>query len=318
MTDWGPFLVRRLVRLVIVCFVLVTLVFMAVRLVPGDPERNAIGGFDGTEQQKEEALARARQDLHLDRALPIQYLETLRSAVTFDFGTSFQTQQPVTTVIGDRIGSTLRLALAGTLVIFVVALPLGMIVGALTNGRRRALDVGFSGITGFLGSVPPYVLGVVLVYLFAYTFDWFPRTPAGGWTDEVLPALAVGLGPALLLARVVRVETLGVLGQDYMRTARSKWLSPVRVYLRDVLPNVVAPAITIGGVLFSSLIGGAVVVESIFNRNGLGRSLIEAIQLGDYPLVQAIALILGVTVVVVNTLVDIALAAVDPRTMVRT
>ena len=94
-------------------------------------------------------------------------------------------------------------------------------------------------------------------------------------------------------------------------------MSPVRVYLRDVLPNVVAPAITIGGVLFSSLIGGAVVVESIFNRNGLGRSLIEAIQLGDYPLVQAIALILGVTVVVVNTMVDIALAAVDPRTMVR-
>lgn len=317
MSEWGPFLLRRLGRLIIVCFVLVTLVFVTVRLVPGDPERNSIGGFDGTEQQKEEALARARSDLHLDRALPIQYLETLRSAVTFDFGTSFQTQQPVTTVVGERIGSTLRLALAGTLVIVVVALPLGMVVGALTNGKRRGLDVGFSGVSGFFGSVPPYVMGVILVYLFAYTFDWFPRTPEGGWTDEILPALAVGLGPALLLARVIRVETLNVLGQDYMRTARSKWLSSPRVYLRDVLPNVVAPAITIGGVMFSALIGGAVVVESIFNRNGLGRSLIQAIQLGDYPLVQAIALILGLTVVVVNTLVDIALAAVDPRSMVR-
>jgi len=154
------------------------------------------------------------------------------------------------------------------------------------------------------------------VFFFAYTWSVFPRIPEGSLLDDVLPSLALGLGPAFLLARVVRVETLDILQQDYVRTARSKWLPWRHLYGRDVLPNVLTPALTIGGVLFASLLGGAVVVEGIFGRNGLGSTLINAVQLGDYPVVSAISLLFGFMVVAVNTAVDLMLAAIDPRTLV--
>jgi peptide/nickel transport system permease protein len=316
-SGWPRFVLSRLVRLVVVTLVLVTVVFVAVRLVPGDPAIKAVGTMgelSPAEQQR--VIQRTRDDLHLDDALPVQYGKAIVSAVTFDFGTSVEKRQPVRTVVGDRVGSTLRLALAGTIVVLGLALPLGMIVGFLTDGRRKGLEMGFSAGTGFVGSIPPYVMAILLIFVFAYSLQWFPRIPQGGWMDEVLPALAVGLGPALLLARMVRVETLGVLAQDYLRTARSKRLPSRRVLLRDVLPNVVTPALTIAGVIFSSLVGGAVVVEGIFNRRGLGTALITAVQVGDYPVVQAIAIFLGFTVVVVNTFVDVAIAAIDPRSAV--
>ncbi len=316
--GWGRFLLRRLVRVVVVALVLVTVVFVAVRLVPGDPAVKAIGTLgELSAEEQDRVIERTRQDLHLDEALPVQYARAVKSAVTFDFGTSVEKRQPVRTVVADRLWSTVRLALAGTLVVVGLAVPLGMLVALLTDGnRRKGLELGFGAGTGFIGSIPPYVLAVLLIYGFAYSLSWFPRVPEGSWTDEVLPALAVGLGPALLLARVVRLETLGVLAQDYVRTARSKRLPSWRMMTRDVLPNVLTPAITIGGVIFSSLIGGTVVVEGIFNRNGLGSALVAAIQVGDFPVVQAIALLIGFAVVVVNTLADVAIAAIDPRTTV--
>lgn len=315
--HWVRFLAQRLLRIVIVSLVLVTATFVTVRMVPGDPALKAIGmQSDRTAEQQAKALKQARHDLHLDRPLPVQYLETLRAAVTLDFGRSFQTGQKVTQIITDRMGSTLRLALGGTIVMLVIGVPLGVAIGALTNGRRNALEVGFSGVSGFIGSIPPYVLAVIGIFLFAYTWAIFPRIPEGSLLDDVLPSLALGLGPAFLLARVVRVDTLDVLGQDYVRTARSKWLPPSRLYLRDVLPNVLTPALTIAGVLFSSLLGGAVVIEGIFGRNGLGTTLINAVQLGDYPVVVAVALLFGFLVVLANTIVDILLAFIDPRTMV--
>ncbi|MFN8050731.1 MAG: ABC transporter permease [Acidimicrobiales bacterium] len=317
MARWGRFLLRRVVRVVVVSVVLVTATFLTVRLVPGDPARKAIGmQTDRSAADQARALKEARHDLHLDRSLPVQYVETLGAAFTFDFGRSFQTSQRVTSIISDRLGSTLRLAAGGTIVMLAIGVPLGVLVGALTDGRRRWLDVVFSGVSGFVGSIPPYVLAVVGVFFFAYTWSIFPRIPEGGLLDEVLPSLALGLGPGFLLARVVRIETLDVLQQDYVRTATSKWLPRRHLYLRDVVPNVLTPALTIGGVLFASLLGGAVVVEGIFGRNGLGTTLINAVQLGDYPVVMAISLLFGFMVVAVNTVVDVLLATLDPRTLV--
>lgn len=319
MHHWARFIAQRVVRLVVVTVVLITATFIAVRLVPGNPAEKVIGiQSDRTVEDQAQAVRQAERDLHLDRALPVQYVETLRSALLFDFGRSFSNGQQVTQVISDRLGSTLRLAAGGTIVMLVVGVPLGVVVGGLTNGRRRGLEVVFSGTSGFIGSIPPYVLAVIGIFFFAYTWAVFPRIPEGSLLDDVLPSLALGLGPAFLLARVVRVETLDVLQQDYVRTARSKWLPWHRLYLRDVLPNVLTPALTIGGVLFASLLGGAVVVEGIFGRNGLGTTLIEAVQLGDYPVVMAITILFGFLVVAVNTLVDVLLAVVDPRTMVAT
>ncbi len=315
---WPRFLLSRLIRLVVVTLVLVTVVFAAVRLVPGDPAVKAVGTMgELSPEEQERVIQRTRDDLHLDDPLPVQYGKAILSAVTFDYGTSVEKRQPVRTVVGDRLGSTFRLALAGTIVVIGISVPLGMAMGKATEGRRRrGLEAAFSSGTGFVGSIPPYVMAILLIYAFAYSLEWFPRIPEGAGTDEVLPALAVGLGPALLLARMVRLETLGVLNQDYVRTARSKRLPPLRVMARDVLPNVVTPALTIGGVIFSSLVGGTVVVEGIFNRRGLGTALVTAVQVGDYPVVQAIAILIGFTVVVVNTIVDVALAAIDPRTAV--
>src|SRR5690606_2392455 len=199
--TWGRFLLSRLIRLVVVALVLVTVVFAAVRLVPGDPAVKAIGTLgELSAEEQERAIAKVRDDLHLDDPLPVQYARSLRSAVTFDFGDSVEKRQPVRTVVADRLWSTVRLALAGTLVVMGLAVPLGMLVGWLTEGhRRRGLELGFGATTGFVGSIPPYVLAVLLIYAFAYTLPWFPRVPEGSWRDEVLPALAVGLGPALLL-----------------------------------------------------------------------------------------------------------------------
>lgn len=310
---------RRLIRVIVVSVVLVTATFIAVRLVPGNPAEKAIGlQTDRSVEDQARAVKQAEHDLHLDRSLPVQYLETLRSAATFSFGRSFTNGQKVSQIISDRLGSTLRLAIGGTVVMLVLGVPLGIFIGALTNGRRGALEAGFSGVSGFIGSIPPYVLAVIGIFFFAYTWSIFPRIPQGSPLDDVLPSLALGIGPGFLLARVVRVETLDVLQQDYIRTARSKWLPWRHLYVRDVLPNVLTPALAIGGVLFASLLGGAVVVEGIFGRNGLGATLIAAVQLGDYPLVMAITVLFGLLVVAVNTAVDILLAFVDPRTMVAT
>jgi len=315
--TWARFLWQRLVRVVVVSIVLVTATFVAVRMVPGNPAEKAVGiQTDRSVEDQARAVRQAEHDLHLDRSLPVQYLETLLAAATFDFGRSFQTGQKVTEVISDRLGSTLRLAAGGTLVMLLVGVPLGVLIGALTNGRRGGVEVAFSGVSGFIGSIPPYVLAVIGIFFFAYTWTVFPRIPEGSLLDDVLPSLALGLGPGFLLARVVRVETLDVLQQDYVRTARSKWLPWRHLYLREVLPNVLTPALTIGGVLFASLLGGAVVVEGIFGRNGLGATLIGAVQLGDYPVVMAITVLFGLLVVAVNTLVDILLAVVDPRNLV--
>lgn len=316
MNTWVRFLISRLVRLVVVVVVLITATFAVVRLVPGDPATAVIGlQSDRTPEQQAAALARARSELHLDDSLPVQYLRTLGSTFRGDLGTSFQTGEAVTTVIADRMPSTMRLAAIGTLIILLVAVPLGMAVAAFTQGRRKGLEVGFSALTGFVGALPPYALATFLSFVFAITWKVLPLVPEGSMFDDLLPALAIGLGPAFLLARVVRVETLDVLSQDYVRTARSKWLPRRRLYLRDVVPNVLTPALTIGGVLFASLLGGAVVVEQVFGRAGLGSKLVASVLAKDYPVVLGISIFLGVVVVVVNTLVDIVLAVIDPRTL---
>ena len=153
MARWGRFLLQRVVRVVIVSVVLITATFVTVRLVPGDPAQKAIGmQTDRSPEEQAATLEQAKRDLHLDRSLPVQYAETLGAAATFDFGRSFQTNQQVTSIIGDRLGSTLRLAAGGTLVMLVIGVPLGVLVEAFTNGRRRWLDVVFSGVSGFVAS----------------------------------------------------------------------------------------------------------------------------------------------------------------------
>ena len=304
------FFLQRLLRLGVVLASVVVLTFALVHLTPGDPAR-AIAGA----QADETAVALARAEFGLDRPLHEQFGSYLAGLVHGDLGTSFKTRQPVSELIASRAGPTYSLALAALVMIAVVGLAAGLLAGIASARGSRACDAAFSAVTGGLAAMPHYLTATFLVFLFAVTWTLFPVAGSDGLSTLVLPAAAVALRPAMMVARVVRVRTVEVVEQPYVRTARAKRIGPARLYLRHVLPNAATAALALGGVLFASLIGGAVVVELVFGRAGLGTELVRAVIAGDYPVVQGITLLMGATVVVVNLLVDLLLGALDPRTV---
>ncbi len=307
---WGVFFFRRLARLVVVLLVLVVVTFGMVRLVPGDPARKVVGL-----SADEGAYERTRERMHLDEPLPEQLGAYVADLVHLDLGQSFRTDEPVTTVIADRVGPTAQITLFAVVLVLVVSIPLGMVVGGLTYAPRPWLENGFTAVTGTLSGIPHYLTATFLTFVFAVALDWLPVAGNGPLKYAVLPAVAMSVRPIALLSRVVRVETVNVLGEDYMRTARAKRLPRRTLHGRHVLPNVMTPTLTITGALVASLISGAVIVEQVFARTGLGSALVTSVLIGDYPVVQGITLLLGAVVVVVNTGVDLAVALVDPRSV---
>jgi peptide/nickel transport system permease protein len=269
-------------------------------------------GPSGTAEQ----VAEVRRDLRLDEPIPTQLLTYMGKLASGDLGTSFITNDSVAKVIGQRIGTSVRLAGSALVLVLLVSAPIGLIAGALTReGRHRRGEVGFTAITSLVGAMPEYLTATLLAFVFAVWLRILPVAGGTSWEALILPVLAVSLRPIAVLARIVRVETLGVLAQDYMRTARSKRLPARLIYFRHALPNVISSALAIGGILFASLIGGAVVVENVFALPGLGTALIDAVVARDYPVIQGVILVLGVTVVVVNAIVDVLLGIVDPRSL---
>jgi peptide/nickel transport system permease protein len=312
-SPWLRFLVRRIAGLVGVLLVLAVVVFLLVRLTPGDPAVAVTGGHATAAQ-----LQTVRHQLGLDTSLGHQFATYLKDLSHGDLGNSYTTHTPVRQVISERLGSSLQLAGAGLALMLLLGIPLGLLAGALTrDGRHRRFGTAFTAVTSVGGNVPPYVLATLLVFIFAVTFTLLPVSGSGNFESLILPGLAVGLPPAAVMARVVRVDTLNVLREDYMRTARSKRLSPWRVFVRHALPNVLTSALTIAGIIFGSIIAGAVVVEAVFARAGLGTALVTAVTARDYPTVQGITLILGTVVVIVNATVDLLIALLDPRSLTR-
>jgi peptide/nickel transport system permease protein len=191
-----------------------------------------------------------------------------------------------------------------------------MLAAALTReNRNRGFELAFTAVTSTMSALPNFLSATFLAFLFAVWLRWLPVAGASQWSAVILPAIAVGLRPLAELSRIVRVETLNVLTQDYVRTARGKRLPARLIYLRHVLPNVLTSALTIGGLVFAGLVGGTVVVENVFAWPGLGTALVQAILARDYPVVQGITLLLGMAVVLVNTAVDTTLKLVDPRVL---
>jgi peptide/nickel transport system permease protein len=189
-------------------------------------------------------------------------------------------------------------------------------MGALTrDGRHPKLELAFMSVTTTLAAIPDYLSGTILAFIFAVQLQWLPVSGAGSFETLILPALAVAASPTMSLARIVRVETLGVLSQDYIRTARSQRLPVPTIYVGHVLPNVLTYALTGGGLIFANIIGGALIVETVFARPGLGSSLVDGVINNNYPVVQGITLLLCVLVVAVNTFIDILIAVVDPRSL---
>lgn len=315
MTSWASFLrffAKKLSHMAAILLSLVLLTFFMVQLIPGDAAAR-IAGPDATV----EYIAMLRAELGLDLPAWRQLLHYVAGVFRGDFGTSIATRQPVLDLIRDRLPYTLALAVLALAIVVIVGFSLGLGVAILTrDGKRPWLEHGFTTISGLFGAIPELVAGVLLGYVFAVTLQWLPVSGAGSYWAIVLPALAIGLRPALNLGRVVRVETRRTLRADFMRTARSKRLPPWRIYLRHLAPNVATAALTIAGLVFPFLIGGAVIVENIFAWPGLGTAVVRAVVTADYPVVQAIVLLLGILVLLTNMIVDILLVLVDPRTLV--
>lgn len=311
--PWLTFAVRRTGRLLVSLWVLVTASFLILHLIPGDPVRAALGPTAPA------ALVAARRaSLGLDRPLWEQYLDHLRGIVTGDLGSSLGSSLPVSRIIGQRLPATLELALLAFLVVVALAVPVGAAMGVLTRGgRRRGGELAFSSTSTVLGAVPDFVLGVGFVYLFSVTLGWLPVAGRTGPSSYVLPVLALAIGPAAALARIVRVEMLTALRSDHVRTARAKRLPAWQVVLGHALPHALTASITLGGLLLSALVAGTVLVENVFSWPGLGSTIVSSILEKDYPVVQGVVLVYGAGVLLVNLLVDVVLSLLDPRSVIR-
>jgi peptide/nickel transport system permease protein len=309
---WLRFAVRRTAVLVVSLAVLVTATFFTLHLVPGDPARTGLGPT-ATVQQVEQR----REALNLDESLLTQYRLFVAGLFNGRLGESFTAGQPVGEIIGERFPATARLAGLAFAVTLLLGIPVGVAIAILNRGNRhRAVRGAFSATTGLLVSIPDYVMATGLVALFAVTLDWLPVAGDEGWSSYVLPVAALALLPAAGLARVARVECADVLGEDYMRVARGKRLPPRQLYVRHALPNALTATLTVSGLIFSGLIAGTVIIENVFAWPGLGSAVVQAIIDKDYPLVQGIVLLLGGIALVVNTVVDVALGMLDPRSSI--
>ncbi|MEV5323600.1 ABC transporter permease [Nonomuraea sp. N2-4H] len=304
---------RRLVRFLVSLAVLVVATFAMIHLIPGDPVRSALGPAAPVE------LVEARwAALGLDRPLPEQLLTYVANVFSGDFGTSFVTGEPVGEVIMARLPNTLSLALLAVLVAMLVAVPLGMWTAIRTeNGRNRGTELTFSATTGAAVAVPEFLYSIGLVAVFAIGLGWFPPAGKAGAITYVLPVAALAIGPAAMIARISRVETLRELGKDYVRLARAKRLPAARLHLRHVLPNTLTATLTVGGLLLTSLIAGGVLVEYVFAWPGLGLKIVESVTQKDYPVAQGVVLVYGAIVLVVNLAVDLLLGMLDPTSAIK-
>ncbi|MGH3505183.1 MAG: ABC transporter permease [Nocardioidaceae bacterium] len=310
---WLRFAVRRTGRLLASVWVLMTAAFLMIHLIPGDPVRAALG------MTAPKSLVESRREaLGLNDPLWEQYGHYFHGVFTGDLGTSLSSGLPVTDVIGTRLPATAELAVLAFLVAMAVSIPLGLGMAVLTRGGRRPRsELTFASTTIVLGAIPEFLLAVAFIYVFAVSLPLLPVAGRAGAVSYVLPVLALSVGPAAILSRIVRVESLAVLGTDYIRTARAKRLPPWRVYFRHALPNAVTATITIGGLLLSALVAGTVLVENVFAWPGLGSTIVQSILQKDYPTVQGIVLVYGAGVLLVNLIVDVTLALLDPRSVIK-
>jgi peptide/nickel transport system permease protein len=299
------YLAQRLAGAVLVVFGVISIVFLLIHLIPGDPVEIMLG--EAASSTDREAL---RVALGLDQPVLLQFTHYLHGLLQFDLGASLQSRRPVTDLLQERLPATLLLAGVTLAVTLALALPLGMLAAVR---RGSAWDGGAMAFSMLGVSIPNFWLGPLLILVFSLWLGWFPVSGREGVGSVVLPAVTLGTGLAAVLSRMVRSSMLEVLGEDYIRTARAKGLPPQRVILHHGLRNALLPVITLLGLQLGALLAGAVITETVFSWPGIGLLTIEAIQSRDYPVVQACVLLISVGYVLVNLLTDIAYAWADPR-----
>jgi peptide/nickel transport system permease protein len=309
----GGYIFRRIASAVPVLVIVAVLVFLMLRLTPADPAAIIAGDF-ANEQQ----IAEIRSKLGLDQPILHQFLIWVGNILQGDFGESFFYKKQVADLIAERLEPTASLSLLTILLTILIAVPLGTLAAYLQGTWIDRMVMGFS-VLGF--SVPVFVVGYILIYLFAVQVDWLPvqgyqyiRDGIGGWLLRlILPALTLSIVFIALIARMTRTSVLEVLHEDYIRTARAKGQSEFKVLIRHALSNAAVPILTVIGLTFATLIGGVVVTESVFTLPGLGLLTVDAVLARDYPTIQIVILLFSLAYVLVNLLVDLAYTLFDPR-----
>lgn len=298
-------LLKRLAGIVPVVFGVLLLTFLLVHLVPGDPVEVMLG-----ESATSADRGALRAELGLDQPLPLQFVEYLGKLARGDFGHSIHSHAPISDLLAERIPATARLALLALALAIAIGLPLG-IIAALRYRRWPDRVATVSALT--LSAMPHFWLGPLLMLVFALWLGWLPVSGMENSGSIVLPALTLASGLAAILTRMTRASMLEVLSEDFVRTARAKGLPERNVILRHALKAALLPVVTVVGLQLGSLLAGAVITETVFGWDGVGRLLVESIEKRDYPVTQACVLVIALTYVLVNLLTDLAYSRLDPR-----
>ncbi len=307
------YLFRRLLSLIVSCFLISVLVFLVMHVIPGDPAQIMLG----TEADPD-TLSALRAQLGLDRPLHVQYGAWVRGILTGHLGQSLRYHVPISGLILSRLEVTVPLAFLAMLIAVVIGLPAGLYAATHRSGPG---DYGVIAVSQVGLSIPSFWLGILLMLVFCTTLRWLP---AGGflpWSESILgalrslllPALALGLIRGAVVARLSRSSLLDVLGRDYIRTARGKGVREIAVLWKHALRNALIPIVTVIGMQFSTLLAGAIIIENVFYLPGLGRLLFQSIGQRDLPVVQDIVVLMAVLVVGMNLIIDLAYAMLDPR-----
>ena len=313
----GRYTVKRISLFIPTVLLMTILVFVVMRIIPGDPAISILEG-DGGGSYTIEDLERVRAELGTDRNLFIQYVDWIGGIMQGDFGDSFWFKSPVMTELGDRIPRTLELAVMAIIIAVLFSVPLGIMSAIKPDSW---LDLGARTFTIIGIAIPNFLVAVLMILFLLAVFDWLPplgyvelwEDPLKNLQQMIFPAIALAIYDMAFIARVTRSAMMEVLREDYMRTARSKGLSERVVLVRHGLKNAILPILTISGWQFARLFEGAVIIESIFLIPGVGRILIEAIFHRDFPMIQAVIVVIGAGVLLINLVVDLLYGWLDPR-----
>ena len=298
------YFLKRLLGLIPTLLIVAVLVFLFVHMLPGDPARLAAGPEAGPE-----TIELVRKDLGLDLPLHQQFVRFFSNALQGDFGKSIRTKRPVSQEIAERFGPTFWLTVMAMVWSVVLGMFLGIVSAVWRNKwpDRLGMTLAVSGI-----SFPSFALGMLLMQYFSVNLGWLPTVGADTWKHYVLPSLTLGAAVAAVMARFTRSSFIDILKEDYVRTARAKGLKETVVVIKHGLRNAMIPVITMMGLQFGFLLGGSIVVEVVFNWPGMGRLLVDAVEMRDYPIIQALVLLFSLEFILINLVVDLLYAWINP------
>lgn len=299
------YVIKKLLSLPLILLGASLIVFLAFRMLPGDPARLMAGP-----QATQDDVSRMHARLGLDDPLAVQYGHFVSGMLKGDFGTSLKSGQPVSAEMSERVPYTLCLALLAWMMAVILGIPMGMCAAIYRNhvADHVLMLVAIAG-----ASIANFWLALIAMDTFSVKLGWLPLLGAEGWKSYILPSVCLGIFPMAVMSRMTRSSMVDVLGEDYIRTARAKGLAPFQVYFKHALRNALIPIVTIIALNFGSLIGGAVVTESVFNWPGIGRYLVDSVRYRDYPVIQGVTMITVASVVVMNLVGEMIIARINPK-----